>query len=309
MRGRAARRTRGFVLVNALVLVAALAGIAVVLLARAEGARARQAETQGAAQVALYLDAFEALGITLLAADRAGGVADHLGEAWARAGYDVPLDRGRVAGDIIDMQGRFNVNWLANPNSLWALESFALLLDRLALPPALGDRVAGFLSPNGPNDAGAYARQTPAIAPVGGPVLMLDQLLVIPGLRAEDFERLRPYLTALPGDMKLNVNTAPPEVLQSMIPGLGPVTADRLMQHRRTTPFASVEAFEQVAVQFGATTQLTDEVLSRLGIGSTWFEMRISATLEGSARNRLTVFERRPLPAGLRVAYRLDAAQ
>jgi general secretion pathway protein K len=309
MSARATRRTRGFVLVNALVLVAALAGIAVVLLARAEGARARQAETQGAAQIALYLDAFEALGITLLAADRQGGAADHLGEAWARAGYDVPLDRGRVAGDIIDMQGRFNVNWLANPNNLWALESFTLLLDRLALPPTLGDRIAGFLSPNGPNNAGVYARQTPAIGPVGGPVLMLDQLLVIPGLTAGNFERLRPFLTALPGDMKLNVNTAPVEVLQSMIPGLASVTADRLMQYRRATPFESVEAFEQVAVQFGITNQLTDEVLNRLSIGSSWFETRISATLEGSSRNRLTVFERQPLPAGVRVAYRLDAAQ
>ena len=43
-------RSRGFVLVNALVLVAALAGIATFLLARAEGARARAHEAQGAAQ-------------------------------------------------------------------------------------------------------------------------------------------------------------------------------------------------------------------------------------------------------------------
>ena len=64
-------RSRGFVLVNALVLVAALAGIATFLLARAEGARARAHEAQGAAQARLYLDAFEALSIGILSSDRA----------------------------------------------------------------------------------------------------------------------------------------------------------------------------------------------------------------------------------------------
>ena len=66
-----ARRSGGFVLVNALVLVAALAAVAVLLLARAESARALRATGQTATQLTLYLDAFESLAITVLEADAA----------------------------------------------------------------------------------------------------------------------------------------------------------------------------------------------------------------------------------------------
>lgn len=301
------RREAGFVLVNALVLVAALAGIAVFLLARAEGARARQAQTQEAAQLALYLDAFEALSLTILAADRAGGPADHPGEAWARARYDVPLDRGRVAGALTDLQGRFNINWLADPGDATAQAGFAALIARLGLAPGLAEEIAAFLGPGGPSNTAAYARQTPGLAPVGGPVLMLDQLLAIPALRPRDLDRLRPFIAALPGDARLNVNTAPAEVLQSMIPGLSPAVADRLVQARRLAPFAAIEEFAQALVQFGGAG-LSEEDLERFGIGSEWFEARISAALGDRIRHRVTVFERRPLPEGVRVAYRLTEA-
>ena len=67
------RAQRGFILVNALVLVGALAAAAAVLLIRAEMSVQRQAAWQGAAQIDAYLDAFEALAITVLEADPAGG--------------------------------------------------------------------------------------------------------------------------------------------------------------------------------------------------------------------------------------------
>ena len=62
----------GFVLLNALVLVAALAAAAAFVLSRAETTRQLQAGAQGAVQGALYLDGFEALALTLLRTDPAG---------------------------------------------------------------------------------------------------------------------------------------------------------------------------------------------------------------------------------------------
>lgn len=300
-------RERGFVLVNALVLVAALAGIAVVLLTRAEGARARAAQTQEAAQARLYLDAFEALALSVLAAD-GGNAVDHPGEAWAQASYDVPLDRGQVAGRIIDLQGRFNVNWLANPGDARARAGFAALIARLGLPPSLADDIAAFLGPDGPGDKSAYARQSPGLAPVGGPVLVLEQLLAIPALRPEAFARLRPFLAAVPSDRPLNLNTAPAEVLQSLVPGLSAAIADRLLQSRRVAPFPSVDDFVQRLGQFGAAGLVGEEDLPRLAVGSSWFAADITATLDGHSRHRVSVFERRPLPVGPRVAYRLTDA-
>ncbi len=299
------RRDRGFVLVNALVLVAALAGIAALLLARAEGARQRAAETQTAAQLTLYLDAVEALAISLLNAPNPGQGADHLGQAWARADFDVPLDRGRVAGDLSDLQGRFNINWLADPSDAWARAGFEALLKRLGLAPGLADAVAGFVSPEGPGNATAYARGRPPIAPVGGPVLMPAQLLALPELRARDLDRLAPFIATLPGDSTLNVNTAPLEVLQSLLEGLSTAQAGRLVQARAQEPFGSVEDFILRLADFGGAGLVPEEVEPRLGISSTWFAAEIEAQLDDHLRHRRSVFERRPLPAGVRVAYRL----
>ncbi|MFZ5964844.1 type II secretion system minor pseudopilin GspK [Thalassococcus sp. BH17M4-6] len=295
----------GFVLVNALVLVAALAGIATFLLARAEGARARAFEAQGAAQARLYLDAFEALSIGVLTSDRAGGAMDHPGEDWANSDYDVPLDRGRVAGEIADMQALFNVNWLANPSDTLARDGFELLVTRLGLRPGLAEEIPAFLSQNGPADKSAYARADPPLRPVGGPVVFLDQLLDMRGLSLRDLDRLRPYLTALPGAQPLNVNTAPALVLQAMMPEIGPVVADRLLQSRRLEPFVSVDDFIMRLGALGATAVLSEDDLPRFAVGSSWFRADIRATLDGHSRHRVTVFERPPLPAGIRVAYRL----
>ena len=65
------KQQRGFVLVNALVIVAALAAAAVFMLGRAEEARVRAEVAVEAAQLGLNLDAFETLAKVMLAIERA----------------------------------------------------------------------------------------------------------------------------------------------------------------------------------------------------------------------------------------------
>ena len=233
---------------------------------------------------------------------------DHLGEAWARAEYAVPLDRGAVAGHLDDLQGRFNINWLANPEDAFAADGFVRLTQGLGLSPQQAERIAAFVRPGRPGPAAGYAGQTPPIRPVGGPVLMVAQLQVIPGLRAEDLARLRPYLAALPSDSTLNINTAPPRLLQALFAELGPAAADTLVRARDREPFASVEAFVlllQAAAGPEVVAQIDPEV--RLSVGSVWFAAEITAALDGQTRARDAVFERRLLPKGVRVAYRRDS--
>ena len=62
------KRDSGIVLINALVIVLAIAAIAAALLTRAEGARVRAMDAQGAQQLALYLDGIELLVPALLKA-------------------------------------------------------------------------------------------------------------------------------------------------------------------------------------------------------------------------------------------------
>ncbi|MFC6582705.1 hypothetical protein [Sulfitobacter aestuariivivens] len=137
--------TRGFVLINALIIVAALAGAATLLLTRAETGRLRLEVGQTSTQLGYYLDAFDALAITILNADRANGAADHPREDWARADYNVPLDRGQIAGQITDLQSLFNLNWLNDQSNAHASDTFDRLLQRKGLSPQIGSAVRDFM--------------------------------------------------------------------------------------------------------------------------------------------------------------------
>jgi general secretion pathway protein K len=307
---RACGSQRGFVLLNALVLVAAFAAAAVFVLERAERARQRQAETQGAGQARLYLDAFEALALTLLSRDQQAGALDHRGEAWAQIGgaegQAVILDRGQVRGQIHDLQGRFNVNWLANPADVVAAEGFVRLLTQLGLPGRLGPEITDFVSPDGPADAQVYTQLSPGVVAKGGPVVFLLQLQVMPGLSDRHYERLAPYLAALPSDSLLNLNTVSPEVLTSLLPGSNLAGLEQALRSRLQQPFVSVEDFAtRAAVALPGGTVPEDEQL-RFAVGSEWFHSDIAVELEGRILTRQTFFQRRPLPYGPQVAFRLE---
>lgn len=294
--------TRGFVLVNALILVLALSAVAVGLLFLAETARARHNAVQVSAQLGLYLDGFEALGVTLLNADRAGTNAmDHAGESWARPVQDLSVDRGSISGNLNDLQGRFNVNWLSNYDDNEARDAFARLLTRLGLSALRGKAIVTFLTPGGTVTTSQRARHNPQVAVVSGPVLMVEQLMLVPGMRASEMARLRPYITALPGDSLLNINTASAEVLQSLLPDIGMAVVVQLVQQRQRQPFTSIEEFMG---WFGAASATVDE--ARFAVGSSWFHAEIVARLDGQEMRRDTVFERQPLPKSTRVSYRLN---
>ncbi|SFE41064.1 type II secretion system minor pseudopilin GspK [Roseivivax sediminis] len=291
--------SRGIVLLNALVLVAALAGATALLLARAERQRVMQAETNEAAQLRLYLGAYEALAIRLLTEP---GPVDHPGEAWAEAARNVTLDRGGVSGRIVDLQGRLNVNWLTNPEDAWARDAFERLAARIGVPQSAIRAIAQAVSPEGA-PPGPFARRAPPEAPPAGPVLMLEQLEGLPALASRDYARLRPFVAALPGSSALNLNTAPAEVLRAALPGLPEGRIAEIVATRQRDPFTAVDA---ALASFGAAGAELDE--TRFAVGSTWFRAEISASLPGRRRSRVAVLERQPLPRGVRVAYRLDDA-
>ncbi|PCJ04064.1 MAG: hypothetical protein COB16_11525 [Rhodobacteraceae bacterium] len=296
---------RGFVLLNALLLVAAFAAAAVYVLGRAESARLRQSELQGAGQLRLYLDGFESLALTLLRADQQGGAVDARSDVWAGAIDNVVVDRGQLSGQISDLQGRFNVNWLANPEDLGAETGFTRLLARLGLPSRLAPQIIEFVRPGGPSDSAGYARLTPAITPQGGPVLLLEQLQVIPALRPRYFARLAPYLAALPSDSLLNLNTVSPEVLISLLPGANSGSLEQVLLSRRQNPFTSVEDFILRSSGAFSLEGLPELEELRFAVGSAWFHVDIAAQLEDRTLTRQTIIFRRPLPYGPQVWYRL----
>lgn len=311
---------RGFVLVNALVIVAAMAAMALLLLSRAETGRSRQAAAQEAVQLRLALDGFEALARQRLGGDR--DAVDHPGEAWAQPVIDQPLGAeteglgAHLTGQIHDLQGRFNVNWLSDRQNLRARRGFLLLAQGQGLSLAEAEALAGRIT-------GEDTGVAPGVsAPPSGPLGVVQQLRQVTGVDRADLLRLEPFLAALPGDTGLNLNTTTEAVLTALFPEAQRPRITQILQQRQQTPIADIDQFLQ---QFGPALE---PALDDLGpderpetllppqlftTRSDWFEAQIMAQMPpdvgdrpGTMARRVTILQRPPLPEPVVVAYRLD---
>ncbi len=138
----------------------------------------------------------------------------------------MPIEGGTVAGQLEDLQGRFNLNNLVfadgttNPAAVLQLSRILAWLD---LEPNWASAMADWIDedtqpgfPDGAEDS-VYTGQNPPYLAANMPITRASELLSLPGFGAERYAKLKPYVTALPVGTKLNVCTAPGIVLDALI--------------------------------------------------------------------------------------------
>lgn len=153
---------------------------------------------------------------------------DHQEEDWGSK-MAQPLEGGIIEGQITDLQGKFNLNWLIQEDASNATKvkaAFVSLLAQLKIPeeiPAqvVADQLVDLLdedstptSIDGKEESEYMLEEPPRRA--GNRILVdVSELMLLPSLTQDDVEKLAPYVTVLPTGTSLNVNTALTEVLQS----------------------------------------------------------------------------------------------
>lgn len=153
---------------------------------------------------------------------------DHLAERWAQPIPPIPIDGGKIEGQLVDLQGRFNLNNLIvaqggrNPEGM---RQFRQLLAALDLESKWAGIVADWLDadtqpdfPDGAED-NVYTSQTPGYRTANGPITSVSELLALPDFGMERYLRIKPYVTALPVGSPINVCTAPGAVIDAMNDG------------------------------------------------------------------------------------------
>ncbi len=156
-----------------------------------------------------------------------------------------------LSGRIQDASGKFNLIALINSGTNGALGDISkeqlLALQRLCqnvgLSAQLADGIAQSIRTavlSSYSDAEALKKLGGEQARAAAPLLpqSIDQLNWL-RLDAATVERLRPFVVILPdnSDNKVNVNTAPPEVIAAVVPGLDLGRAQRIAQARQRKPF------------------------------------------------------------------------
>jgi general secretion pathway protein K len=228
------RPPRGIALIMAVVTVALVAGIATALISSQHLAIRRTSVMQDSEQGWWVARGVEAWVVGILEDDRKESQFDALGEAWAQPVDALPVEHGFVRGGVVDLQGRFNLNNL-DPRIAGEKyqQQFRNLLRNLAdveqLPQGLDAAVRDWIdadqhpnSMNGAEDA-EYLNLQPPYRAANQPFTVASELLAIRGMTPQVYERLRPLVAALPARRaqapaatRVNVNTAPIEVLRAL---------------------------------------------------------------------------------------------
>lgn len=221
-------RQRGVALITA-VLVVALATILAVDVAFSGYLDQRRTATL------FVLDrGFElALGAEAFAADalqQDDKKQDHAGESWAMP-ITLPVDGGQLEGYLEDMQGRFNLNNLVKEDSAVnpdAVAQFRRLLQSLQIDTKWAGMIADWIDannvaevPDGAED-NVYSGETPPYLTPNMPITRVSELLALKGFGLENYQKLEPYITALPVGTPLNICTAAGPLLDSLTGENGP---------------------------------------------------------------------------------------
>jgi general secretion pathway protein K len=211
---------------------------------------------------------------------RAGG-PDHLGEPWAvplqearlstflgadsTSGTDSEADNTFLSGQITDAQSLLNVSNITRQGTIHdaSLATFVRLFDLLGLPQAELNRMAENLrfasDISTDNQSAAQAPLLPR---------KVEQLTWL-GLSPATAAALQPYVTILPEtSTRVNLNTAPAEVIYAALPGLTLADAQRMVAQRDRTPF-------RIVAEAGQFVSNPDALVSdNVGTTSRWFEVR-----------------------------------
>jgi len=226
-------------------------------------------------------------------------------DVWARPLPPLPVGDGTVALRIRDEARALNLNGMLRAGSVPVerLKVFARLFDVLGIDQpilaAIVDWIDANQDPTAFPAAGAeqpsYLGLAPPIAVRNAPLLTLRELLQVRGVTPTILSRLEGLVTVLPLEppdepLRINVNTAPAEVLYALSDGLSadPGIVDRLLAMRREQPF---RGDEWKAVP-GFEAALGSEARAYVGVSSKHFRIEAVGTVGDVSRGIVTVVKR-----------------
>ena len=272
---------RGIALISILLVVVLFSALAFQLYSHQTMTTAQTRIGLTANQARHSLMAGETLALDLLQRDwedEVGRTRDDMVEGWAQPQPNIQTVSGELRVQVFDLAGRLNLNALAGEHSAVSTTAFTYLLNRVGITAELAplwrdwidaddirSLVNGF---QGREELDWLGSETPFRTPnrLAG---HLSELHVLLPLDQTSYTELGHLITLLPSNkLKINVNTAHPEVLNSLLPE----RSSKMSTRGGVRNFGSVEAFVDLHGDFA-------NVIEQLSVRSEFFEVR--ATLIG----------------------------
>ncbi|WP_339352392.1 type II secretion system minor pseudopilin GspK [Acinetobacter beijerinckii] len=296
----------GVALLTILVMVA----LATILAATIAKRQTNTAENTGYLmrqnQSLLYAKSAEAFFSELLNQDSDNGNSvDHLQENWAKPMPPFPVEDGSVSGRLIDESGKFNLNNLVKVDGNQVDESarrwFEKLLQRVGLPAELSQAVIDWQDSNDETmgamgaESNYYQGLDPAYLTPNTKFHSVEELKLVRGFEGKNFDLIRPYVTALPEQTKINMNTAPALLLASIDPKVDVRAIEQELKTKQTnlTYFNNVDDLWKLNAFSSIEEQSKNDAATFLDSKSNFFVAQIEVVLSDRKRQFTSLMMRK----------------
>jgi len=236
---RSPRRQRGLALLLAMLVVVLVTTVAVSILHEEMYTIRKTSHLQLMDRARLYAFGLEDWARLFLRQDREDSKIDSLDEDWATSIPGLPIEGGYLAGYLEDEQAKFNLNSVLV--SELQVERFRRLCRQLEVDdsfiPALMDWIDEDFEVRYPD---GMEENYPTYRVANRELADISELLLVHNVTPEIFEKLRPYVTALPATATINVNTMSKEIFQSLDEE-GDVS--KFIEERESAAYESVDEF------------------------------------------------------------------
>jgi len=215
-----------------------------------------------------------------------------LTDAWATP---VKLDdeTGAIEITVTEESGKVNLNDLLFNNDeseTSTLKSLKRLGKRLQIPDEVWNSLADWQdSDDQTRSNGAempyYQAQKPPYTARNGKLATIAELSLVRGFTAEHIAALRPFVTIYAAEAgafvsKVNLNTAPKEVLVALDEGIDERLAERILEERRLKPFQAPGELSRIP---GAEA-LSQKLTVKANVKGTLFRITSVARVKETAR-------------------------
>lgn len=297
---------RGVALLTILVMVA----LATILAATIAKRQTNTAENTGYLmrqnQSLLYAKSAEAFFSELLIQDSDNGSSiDHLQENWAKPMPPFPVEDGSVSGKLLDESGKFNLNNLVKADGNQVDDSarrwFEKLLQRVGLPAELSQAVIDWQDTNDEvtgamgAESSYYQGLDPAYLTPNTKFHSIEELKLVRGFEGKNYDLIKPYVTALPEQTKVNMNTAPALLLASIDPKVDVKAIEQQLKVKETelTHFNNVDDLWKLSAFSGIDEQSKTDAASLLDSKSNYFTAQIEVVLSERKRQFTSLMMRK----------------
>jgi general secretion pathway protein K len=197
-------------------------------------------------------------------------------------------EKGTVQVTIEDESGKLNLNsaWGDNGLPIPIYSDFARrLFKNIGLSPDLLDTLADWRDIDDvPHPAGAetvyYKTLKPPYAAKNGKLSTVEELRLVKGFDAVTVERLRPLVTVYDDCNKININTAPVELIAALADDMTGI-AKAVVDYRKTNPFKTVNDLGNVP---GMRANIVLGLQAFADVKGTAYRIRSAATVNETTR-------------------------